>query len=156
VPPLRLPPKPRRRTRSWPDLLPDVEVYHKAVDWALKYNEVHKLTELKAAQEIIAEGKQRAEQLKNGQHPWTTQKGLVVRGYRSKIDGSVQPYGMVIPESYSGSPSRLDAWCHGRGETLSELGFIDQRRKQTGQIAPCQHARAAPLWPLLLREQICR
>ncbi|MES2596991.1 MAG: prolyl oligopeptidase family serine peptidase [Verrucomicrobiota bacterium] len=118
------------------DLLPDVEVYHKAVDWALKYNEVHKLTELKSALEIITEGKQRAEQLKNGQHPWTTQKGLVVRGYRSKIDGSVQPYGMVIPETYSGAPSRLDAWCHGRGETLSELGFLDQRRKQTGNIAP--------------------
>lgn len=118
------------------DLLPDVEVYFKAVDWALRYNEVHKLPELKSAQEIIAEGKQRAEQLKAGQHPWTKQKGLVVRGYRSKIDGSVQPYGMVIPESYNGAPSRLDAWCHGRGETLSEMSFIDQRRKQVGQIAP--------------------
>lgn len=117
-------------------LLPDVEIYHKAVDWALKYNEVHKVAEVKSALEALAEGKQRAEQLKNGQSPWTTQKGLVVRGYRSKIDGSVQPYGMVIPDSYSGAPSRLDAWCHGRGETLSELAFIDQRRKQTGNIAP--------------------
>ena len=118
------------------DLLPDVEIFYKGVDWALKYNEIHKLTEIKSAQEALAEGKQRAEQLKNGQAPWTKQKGLVVRGYRSKIDGSVQPYGMVIPESYSGSPSRLDAWCHGRGETLSELAFIDQRRKQVGNVAP--------------------
>lgn len=118
------------------DLLPDIEIYHKAVDWALRYNEVHKLTELKSADELIAEGLQRAEQLKGGQSPWTKQKGLVVRGYRSKIDGSVQPYGMVIPEIYVGAPSRLDIWCHGRGETLSELGFLDQRRKQQGQIAP--------------------
>ena len=118
------------------DLLPDVEVFYKAVDWALKYKEIHKVTEVKSAQEALAEGKLRAEQLKNGQSPWTTQKGLVVRGYRSKIDGSVQPYGMVIPESYSGAPTRLDVWCHGRGETLSELGFIDQRRKQTGNVAP--------------------
>ncbi len=118
------------------DLLPDVEICHKAVDWALKYNEVHKLTEVKSAQEVLAEGKLRAEQLKNGQAPWTTQKGLVVRGYRSRIDGSVQPYGMVIPESYSGAATRLDLWCHGRGETLSELGFLDQRRKTLGQIAP--------------------
>jgi hypothetical protein len=43
---------------------------------------------------------------------------------------------MIIPESYSGAPTRLDAWCHGRGETLSELAFLDQRRKQVGQIAP--------------------
>ncbi|MDZ4289614.1 MAG: prolyl oligopeptidase family serine peptidase [Prosthecobacter sp.] len=119
-----------------PDLLPDVEVYYKAVDWALKYNEVYKPAELKAAVEVLAEGKMRAQQLKDGKAPWTTQKGLVVRGYRSQIDGSVQPYGIIIPESYSGAPSRLDAWCHGRGETLSELSFIDQRRKTTGQIAP--------------------
>lgn len=118
------------------DLVPDLEVYHKAVDWALRYNEVHKITELKNADELISEGLQRAEQFKNGQTPWTKQKGLVVRGYRSKIDGSVQPYGLVIPESYVGAPSRLDIWCHGRGETLSEMGFLDQRRKQQGQIAP--------------------
>jgi hypothetical protein len=128
--------KAQQKNPKLADLLPDIEVYYKAVDWALKYNEVHKLGELKSAQEILAEGMQRAGQLKNGQHPWTTQKGLVVRGYRSKIDGSVQPYGMVIPETYQGAPARLDAWCHGRGETLSELAFIDQRRKQTGQISP--------------------
>ncbi len=118
------------------DLLPDIEIYHKAVDWALRYNEVHKLGELKSADEILAEGLQRAEQFKTGQSPWTKQKGLVVRAYRSKIDGSVQPYGMVIPESYVGAPVRMDIWCHGRGETLSELGFLDQRRKTPGQIAP--------------------
>ena len=118
------------------DLLPDIEIYHKAVDWALRYNEVHKLGELKSADELIGEGLQRAEQFKTGQAPWTKQKGLVVRAYRSKIDDSVQPYGMVIPESYAGAPSRLDTWCHGRGETLSELAFLDQRRKQAGQITP--------------------
>lgn len=118
------------------DLLPDIEIYHKAVDWALRYNEVHKLGELKSADELLAEGLQRAEQFKTGQSPWTKQKGLVVRAYRSKIDGSVQPYGMVIPESYVGAPVRLDIWCHGRGETLSELAFLDQRRKQVGQISP--------------------
>ena len=118
------------------DLLPDIEIHHKAVDWALRYNEVHKLGELKGADEILAEGLQRAEAFKNGDTPWTKQKGLVVRGYRSKIDGSVQPYGLVIPESYVGAPARLDIWCHGRGETLSELAFMDQRRKQQGQISP--------------------
>lgn len=117
-------------------LLPDVEIYHKAVDWALRYREFHKPAEIKAAFEMLAEGTRRAEQLKSGQAPWTRQTGLVVRGYRSKIDGSVQPYGMVIPEGYSGAPSRLDCWCHGRGETLSELAFIDQRSKQVGQVSP--------------------
>jgi hypothetical protein len=119
-----------------PDLLPDVEIYHKAVDWALRYNEVFKPAELKAAAELLAEGMTRASQLAAGQTPWTKQTGLVVRAYRSKIDGSIQPYGMVIPGNYSGAPSRLDTWFHGRGETLSELSFLDQRRKQVGQISP--------------------
>ena len=119
-----------------PDLLPDVEIYYKAVDWALRYNEVFKPAELKSAVELLAEGAERAKQLAVGQTPWTKQTGLVVRAYRSKIDGSIQPYGMVIPGNYSGAPSRLDTWFHGRGETLSELSFLDQRRKQQGQIAP--------------------
>lgn len=118
------------------DLLPDVEIFHKSVDWALRYNLFSKATETKAAYEQLAEGKKRAEALKKGEAPWLRQKGLVVRAYRSKVDGSVQPYGMVIPESYSGAPSRLDFWCHGRGETLSELSFLDQRMHQTGQINP--------------------
>ena len=118
------------------DLLPDLEIYGKAVDWALRYQEVHKPDELKAARELLAEGKERAVQFQQGKTPWLQQKGLVVRGYRSKIDDSVQPYGMVIPQSYSGAPTRLDTWFHGRGETLSELSFLDQRRKQAGQALP--------------------
>ena len=118
------------------DLLPDVEIFHKAVDWALRYNYFNKATETKSAFEQIAEGKKRAEALKAGDAPWTRQKGLVVRAYRSKIDGSVQPYGMVIPESYNGGYTRLDFWIHGRGETLSEMSFLDQRMHQPGQITP--------------------
>ena len=58
--------------------------------------------------------------------PWTTATGLVVRGYLSKIDGSVQPYGLVVPPTYqANSPyeHRLDIWCHGRGEKLTELAW---------------------------------
>ncbi len=121
------------------DLLPDVEIFHKSVDWAIRYNLFNKATETKQAFEQLIEGKKRAESLKKGEAPWLKQKGLVVRAYRSKIDGSVQPYGLFIPESYNvdGGPAhRLDFWIHGRGETLSELSFVDQRTKQVGQFAP--------------------
>jgi dienelactone hydrolase len=48
-----------------------------------------------------------------------------VRGYRSRVDGSVQPYGLIIPESYDGSkPVRLDVVLHGRGTQLTEISFI--------------------------------
>jgi hypothetical protein len=120
------------------ELLPDVEIHHKAVDWALRYNQFYHPREFKAAEELLAEGRQRAEALRSGKAPWLAQTGLVVRGYRSGIDGSVQPYGLVVPAGFvpGGSPKRLDFWFHGRGEKLSELSFIDGRRKQVGQFAP--------------------
>jgi pimeloyl-ACP methyl ester carboxylesterase len=41
------------------------------------------------------------------------------------VDGSVQPYGLMIPESYDGSkPLRLDVVLHGRGNELTEVSFI--------------------------------
>jgi dienelactone hydrolase len=120
------------------DLLPDVEVFHKAVDWALRFGEVFKKPELATGLSLVEEGRARAKALKDGQAPWTKQTGLVVRGYRSQIDGSVQPYGLVIPADVTpdGAPARLDFWCHGRGETLSELSFIDGRRKSAGEFTP--------------------
>jgi dienelactone hydrolase len=124
------------RTR---DLLPDVQVYHKAVHDALVYQEFFDAKEIPIAKSLLAEGLERAEQLLADKAPWTTQTGLVVRGYVSKIDGSVQPYGLVVPESYSPHNTqgfRLDLWFHGRGETLSELNFVQQRRTQIGTFAP--------------------
>jgi hypothetical protein len=121
------------------DLLPDVQVYHKAVDWALRYNEFYKPAEFKTAHALLKEGMERAKQLHEGKAPWTTATGLVVRGYVSKIDGSVQPYGLVVPASYqTNSPyrHRLDLWCHGRGETLTELSFIEGRERSPGEFTP--------------------
>ena len=118
------------------DLLPDVEVYYKATDWALRFNEMFNIKDIKTAAEQLAEGQARAEQLKLGNAPWTKQTGLVVRGYKSKIDGSYQPYGMVIPENGFDGPKRLDIWCHGRFENTTEMGFIQQRRTSTGSINP--------------------
>ena len=118
------------------DLLADVEVYHKAVDWALRHNEFFKPDEFKGAVEVLAEGMGRAQSLLKGETPWTKQTGLVVRGYKSKIDGSYQPYGMVVPARGFDGPRRLDIWCHGRFENTVELGFIQQRRKQVGSIQP--------------------
>src|SRR5262249_20919882 len=47
--------------------------------------------------------------------------------------------GLVVPASYQpGSPHqhRLDVWLHGRGETLSELNFLDQRQRSAGEFTP--------------------
>src|SRR5438876_1292265 len=37
-------------------LLPDVQVYHKAVDWALRYNEIFNVKEIAAAKDVLQVG----------------------------------------------------------------------------------------------------
>lgn len=121
-------------------LLPDVQIHHNAVRYALTYNEIfNPATEIPAARNLLSEGMKRAQALAGGQAPWNSSTGLVVRGYLSKIDGSVQPYGLVIPPSYSpgnGHAYRLDAWFHGRDEKLSELNFLAGRLRSPGEFVP--------------------
>ena len=121
------------------DLLPDVQIYHNAIRYALTYNEFYKPAEIKNAHVLLKEGIERAKALADGKSPWNKASGLIVRGYVSKIDGSVQPYGLVIPPSFetdSLRPRRLDLWYHGRGETLSETSFLLDREKTPGQFTP--------------------
>ena len=105
------------------------------------------------------QGEERAAQLAAGQAPWTTATGLVVRGYISKIDKSVQPYGLVVPPSYSPNAPhrwRLDTWFHGRDETLTQVNFLTDRMKNRRRVHAARHHRAAPLRPLLQRQQVRR
>jgi hypothetical protein len=120
-------------------LLPDVIIFHKAVDWALRYNEFMDAKHVKTAKDLLAEGKKRADELAAGTHLWTSATGLIVRGFRSHIDDSVQPYGLVVPADWKAddkTPRRLDIWHHGRGDTNMELGFIAGRMKSVGEFAP--------------------
>lgn len=121
------------------DLLPDAQIFHKAVDWALRYDEFHDIKEFERAAKMIDTGVERAQQLASGRAPWTQESGLVPLAYKSSIDDSLQPYGLVIPKSWSADPARpwrLDVWFHGRGETLSELAFLHQRLTSAGEFTP--------------------
>lgn len=121
------------------DQWPDVEIFYKSVHDALAYQEFFDPSELKEASRQLEVGLDRAERIWGGNDSWTTTPGLVVRGYVSKIDGSVQPYGLVIPESYNPKGPqryRTDIWFHGRGEVLSELNFIKDRMNNIGSISP--------------------
>ncbi len=120
-------------------LLPDVQIYSEAVRFSLEYNEFFKPAEIAAAKVLLQQGEERATQLAAGQAPWTTATGLVVRGYVSRIDKSVQPYGLVVPPSYSPNAPhrwRLDTWFHGRDETLTQVNFITARQKSAGEFTP--------------------
>ncbi len=120
--------------------LADVQIFHRAVDQALNHREFFKKNEIAWAHELLAEGMQRADRLAGGgTPPWATAKGLVVRGFVSRLDQTPQPYGLVVPDNYDPqgkSPHRLDLWFHGRGERQVELGFIRQRMKNKGPYTP--------------------
>jgi Prolyl oligopeptidase family len=132
----------RDALKAKPDLLallPDVQIYEKAVRWALSHNEFYNVREVAVAKKLLGQGLARAGQLREGKAPWDAATGLVVRGYVSRIDGSVQPYGLVVPASYQPNTAhrfRLDVWCHGRGENLSELSFINGRQSSRGEFTP--------------------
>lgn len=120
-------------------LLPDVLIYREAVRHALTHNEFFKPEDIRKAHTLLKNGLERAHQLAEGKAPWTQATGLIVRGYRSRIDDSIQPYGLVIPASYSAATPhrwRLDAWFHGRNETLSEVNFLFERETRPGEFTP--------------------
>ena len=121
------------------ELLPDVEIFHKAVDWALRYDEFYRSNEAGLARALLKQGMERARQLHDGKPTWLNATGLVVRGYISKSDGSVQPYGLVVPATFSSESNkarRLDVWLHGRDNNLTELKFISDRQRSYGEFTP--------------------
>ena len=112
-----------------PDLVADVEVYHKGIVWAQRYDEPLNANDLKLVDKALARGVERADALVANKKPWTTKKGKVLRGYVSSVDGSTQPYGLIIPQVYDGTrPMRLDVVLHGSSKPvgMSELRFGDR------------------------------
>lgn len=119
--------------------LPDVQIYEKAVRYALEHNEFFRTNEFAIADNLLDQGLRRAELFRKRQVLWPETPGLVVRAYRSVIDGSVQPYGLIIPDGFKpgdGKRYRLDIWLHGRDEKLTELKFIHERSTKIGEFAP--------------------
>lgn len=118
-------------------LLPDVEIFHKAVSWSLADNTFYTPKEIDFAKHLLTEGRERAKQLGLKQAPWLQAKGLIVRGYRSKIDNSIQPYGLVVPPNLDlTKPVPLMVWLLGRSDKRTELAFIAERESSPPQLTP--------------------
>ncbi len=118
-------------------LAADVEVFLKAVRLALEFGEYYNPKDFDKAFAALKSARERTTALAKGETPWTKQTGLVVRGYRSAIDGSAQPYGVVIPKNFQfGKPTPAYVWLHGRGDKNTDLHFLQERQKSPGQIAP--------------------
>lgn len=110
-------------------LLADVDIYRRAAAYILRFpEEFASRAFVGDTLSVLETGLTRARELESGEPSWPKRKGHVVRAYVSRVDGSVQPYGLTIPDSYDGSkPVRLDIWQHGTNRTLNEVAFITQQ-----------------------------
>ena len=107
------------------DAIADASVALKAAKWILRHGEFYADDSVAKTLRTIDLGTERAKLLADGKHPWTTAKGGVARGFTSKIDGSIQPYAVYVPDAYDGvTPMRLDVVLHGRDATLTEVKFL--------------------------------
>jgi hypothetical protein len=108
-------------------LLADVEIFYEAARWKMAYpEEFFRQRSVTDTLAVLDKGLERASQLREGKSPWTTQKGRVVRGFRSALDGSVQPVRVTVPEEYDGArPFPLDVAQHGRFTSLYEVETLN-------------------------------
>ncbi|HEY3839014.1 MAG TPA: hypothetical protein VGL72_20715 [Bryobacteraceae bacterium] len=126
------------RGKADADLLADVEVYLKAARWILRYNEFYSKAYVAQTLTVLDTGLARAQELASGKASWPAKTGSFVRGYRSRVDGSYQPYAVTVPEGMKpGEPQWLEVNLHGRGATLNEVSFIYSHDR--AKPAPSDH-----------------
>ena len=105
----------------------DAEVFVKALKFSLVNDEYFRDKDFPLGEKMVTLAKERLDGLEKGETPWADQRGSLVRAYRSKVDDSVQPYGLHIPEDLNlKKPAPLMVWLHGRGDKVTDMHFINR------------------------------
>ncbi len=115
--------QPVPRSPAWGD----ASIFAKGLAWALRYDREFTNADEAMLEKALRRGQARLAMLSESQPSWTMRRGKSALGYVSKVDGSVQPYGIIVPASYDpAKPIRLDVVLHGSTKPLgiSELRFI--------------------------------
>ncbi|MCM8526772.1 MAG: prolyl oligopeptidase family serine peptidase [Lentisphaeraceae bacterium] len=108
----------------------DVDIYAKAVKYALLNGEFYKKKDFNKTEKLLDSAHKKADELIKGQTPWADVKGVHLRGFYSAIDDSPQPYGIEIPDKVDLSKNNaLIIWLHGRGDKETDLHFMAAREK---------------------------
>ncbi|MBA4018410.1 MAG: hypothetical protein C0483_14685 [Pirellula sp.] len=126
----------------------DVDILLKAVRYALLHGEFfdHK-KDLARAETLLDLAEDRLELMTEEGDILAEKRGPMARGFYSAIDGSAQPYGLIVPEKLDLSkPAPLYVWLHGRGDTSCDLQFISGFLG-TKSPGPLQPANAIVLHP---------
>lgn len=131
-----------------PGLFADAALHYRSVEWGLKYEPTLKKADADSIRRALARGAERVRLLNEHKIPWSQVKGRLSRGYVSKIDGSVQPYGLAIPEDYDpGKPHRLDVVLHGSmgPAGMNEVRFLKSFDEPSATAKPPQYFELHPL-----------
>jgi Prolyl oligopeptidase family len=129
----------------------DAAIFAKGLAWALKYDGEFTPADAALLENGILRGNERATAAAAKTYPWKARRGKVALGYRSRIDGSVQPYGLIIPKDYDpAKPMRLDVVLHGstRPMGISELRFMARFDEGDGENPSPPEAPFIELHPL--------
>ena len=144
-----------KRLRARPELqalLPDVEIFYRAVDGAFRYDEFFSEEDLVRARALLAAGRERAKAAASGRATWMEQRGPTALGYvleARRIDPALWPVpARGLDRRQSAARWRLDTWFHGRGEKLSEVNFVHQVSRSGGDFVRNERHHAAALRPL--------
>jgi pimeloyl-ACP methyl ester carboxylesterase len=116
---------PDRGSSAWAD----TAVFAKGLTWALKYDREFSPAHVQLLERAVVRTEERLASLAAGKPAWQNQQGKLALGYVSAVDGSVQPYGVIVPQNYDpAAPIRLDVVLHGssRPVGMSELRFISR------------------------------
>jgi pimeloyl-ACP methyl ester carboxylesterase len=123
-----------RENKVADETLVEVEIFHKAAEWIGRHNEYYYKDSVAKTLALLDAGLARAGELEAGKPTWPTATGLVIRAYRSQVDGSAQPYLAHVPASYNGSqPGRLDVLLHGTNRGMGEVEFLSRKPPEIRQ-----------------------
>jgi Putative esterase len=113
------------KNRAQVDLLADVLVFRDAAMLMDELDEYADKGDAVMLLDLLKVSQARADSAAESKFPWTTESGSIVRGYRSKLDGSIQPYAVEVPPGFDfNKPARLDVVLHGRNDKQNEARFL--------------------------------
>lgn len=108
---------------------PDVQVYLKAAEWMVRHGDWLQKDSAQQTLRVLNAGLERAKAARAGKSPWLAVRGKpVILGYRSRVDGSIQPYRVTLPTGFhpgDGQKWRIDIILHGRDGTINEVKFLN-------------------------------
>lgn len=107
----------------------DAAIWLKGLRWALQYDREFTPTDIVLLQRAVDHCRERLTSHGSAGGSRSARPGRMALGYRSVVDGSAQPYGVVVPPAYvSGVPMRLDVVLHGSTKPvgMSELRFMSR------------------------------